>query len=162
MRISDWSSDVCSSDLMAQYSERLRDPKWRASPVGRRLGHHEVQYAVSQIGGSGDTACAQGTREFPPADALDQCRQDDGDCAQKTGVVSDDAEKQGSREQASKRPTRPSLQHIPGRPGKQQYEGVVSETGSDQGPGEQDGGVERQVGGRQGQEPQPLERKSVV
>src|SRR3546814_6368113 len=100
MRISDWSSDVCSSDLMAQYSERLRDPKWRASPVGRRLGHHEVQYAVSQIGGSGDTACAQGTREFPPADALDQCRQDDGDCAQKTGVVSDDAEKQGSREQA--------------------------------------------------------------
>src|SRR3546814_9729261 len=34
MRISDWSSDVCSSDLMALDAVALLDERWRRRPVG--------------------------------------------------------------------------------------------------------------------------------
>src|SRR3546814_16960790 len=40
MRISDWSSDVCSSDLLARPGRRLARLDWRADriPVGREAG----------------------------------------------------------------------------------------------------------------------------
>src|SRR3546814_1937752 len=53
MRISDWSSDVCSSDLVAQVAETGKD----ALDVGIEVGEEAVR-----LGGVGGTASATGSR----------------------------------------------------------------------------------------------------
>src|SRR3546814_1505229 len=57
MRISDWSSDVCSSDLLARH---FRDPQWPAELVGglpagdhaaeifERAGDHQIGLARAE------------------------------------------------------------------------------------------------------------------
>src|SRR3546814_1540738 len=58
MRISDWSSDVCSSDLMARNAE---------APGERRPGHQAL-YAVAMKGATARKAIARSARDADMAD----------------------------------------------------------------------------------------------
>src|SRR3546814_13885934 len=73
MRISDWSSDVCSSDLVAEVAEGLVEPN--AMVAGRRLGHlREVAVVPLELPGLDDDAAHRGA---VPADVLGGRMHDD-------------------------------------------------------------------------------------
>src|SRR3546814_10040906 len=48
MRISDWSSDVCSSDLFALFGQKGLETGGLPQPVGRRVGDDERAVARRQ------------------------------------------------------------------------------------------------------------------
>src|SRR3546814_5523346 len=43
MRISDWSSDVCSSDLIAGYDFSSRTARWHCAEILIHLGYHRMK-----------------------------------------------------------------------------------------------------------------------
>src|SRR3546814_5167399 len=47
MRISDWSSDVCSSDLVVQLCDTASDRRWH-SPARRRVSDHRMLMASTR------------------------------------------------------------------------------------------------------------------
>src|SRR3546814_10301096 len=70
MRISDWSSDVCSSDLKV-WTEPVTFPKWeRRGQHAEVVGAHAQPLVVSALGGSaGGTIEAEVVR-FPDLESL--------------------------------------------------------------------------------------------
>src|SRR3546814_18170725 len=71
MRISDWSSDVCSSDLHRFTQDRRRDPELAAPPLaGRRayLWHVSgIPYWRDRFAATGRHALGRVTADFVPA-----------------------------------------------------------------------------------------------
>src|SRR3546814_7133675 len=71
MRISDWSSDVCSSDLHRFTQDRRRDPELAAPPLaGRRayLWHVSgIPYWRDRFAATGRHALGRVTEDFVPA-----------------------------------------------------------------------------------------------
>src|SRR3546814_5571550 len=89
MRISDWSSDVCSSDLGARRDGGDRDPggrqigrDTRREPVERRLrGAIKRKGTHEGIGGSGDRSragCQKDQRTVPLHRLGSRAREDEG------------------------------------------------------------------------------------
>src|SRR3546814_10683495 len=84
MRISDWSSDVCSSDLIARLADiqqivgsavhaidaRLRRQLGQKTAMVKALGHRRVRIVDAMVlRRAGPKACSGGLRKKPPPSA---------------------------------------------------------------------------------------------
>src|SRR3546814_9065332 len=78
MRISDWSSDVCSSDLMVCYQEEVRDPAriaevlnrviekaWRGSAPPQRSAQYPARSEERRVGKECVSTCRSRWSPYP-------------------------------------------------------------------------------------------------
>src|SRR3546814_17978838 len=84
MRISDWSSDVCSSDLHRFTQDRRRDTELAAPPLaGRRayLWHVSgIPYWRDRFAATGRHALGRVTEDFVPAALSSEKRREGKEC----------------------------------------------------------------------------------